>query len=711
MSKSIVINIETQTEASEVISIAHVNEKSIALEVSREANIIYKRNRQLFNKINKSTKLLSGKLIRHAVVKSKARVNRLMTIIDDEYESNEEVIAKLEFSGKDLKLTRRGIFQRKFKADFDPTNLAAAAKKRVLDLDNITRDDVNEAVIICQVQEIDLFKNIGVKSFMFVDNLKDQESLNEVAYELELKVDTDFGEYVDYVLSLLKSSINFIEKFYNTINIGSHYDYNSNIFKKNFVKDIMSQLNIDYLTNNRNVDMSNNLIKASEFGVAATNYYNGMLLLKENTSKEIYQKIISDLLPTNNNTPQRINFILKSFNNLYNEIERVYGRDKKSSINNRNKTLPLKSRFNTSTVSATTKNKFKVETDKIGYNIFSNSQKGLNDFTVEQYTSRFTSENKRYYSTVRQTSELDFMTPAERSQFLDVSSVSSKFLTPVGLVMGEETIDVSRGLQAVNVDKIKQFRLLKTVKAKKLETNKFASQTFPGQVVDNTLKSFNLSISQPVISLADVKRDQLDEEHIDAESYVGSESLFLADNPTIIRANMQRIVNKLRNRNFNIISEITPELFLRPKNGIKSIQEISLSNSKSKIVGGIKQRNLNLTLIPPQIRSMMMGSFLEINKLADPIKNPEAKQVLVETQQNVFMVTALIGFERDQRGFVNVNMPIYRELDLAVIRQKRDENKPRPILVKVQDYEVPELGIVKDKLSTTIYNNLAIIRG
>ena len=108
---------------------------------------------------------------------------------------------------------------------------------------------------------------------------------------------------------------------------------------------------------------------------------------------------------------------------------------------------------------------------------------------------------------------------------------------------------------------------------------------------------------------------------------------------------------------------------------------------------------------------MMMGSFLEINKLADPIKNPEAKQVLVETQQNVFMVTALIGFGRDQRGFVNVNMPIYRELDLAVIRQKRDENNPRPILVKVQDYEVPELGIVKDKLSTTIYNNLAIIRG
>ena len=34
-----------------------------------------------------------------------------------------------------------------------------------------------------------------------------------------------------------------------------------------------------------------------------------------------------------------------------------------------------------------------------------------------------------------------------------------------------------------------------------------------------------------------------------------------------------------------------------------------------------------------------------------------------------------------------------------------------PILAKAYDYEVPELGIVKDKFAATIYSNLIYIRG
>jgi hypothetical protein len=47
MNKSLVFNIETQTEDSEVISLCFVNENTIALETSQIARTLFKRNRPL----------------------------------------------------------------------------------------------------------------------------------------------------------------------------------------------------------------------------------------------------------------------------------------------------------------------------------------------------------------------------------------------------------------------------------------------------------------------------------------------------------------------------------------------------------------------------------------------------------------------------------------------------------------------------------------
>ena len=54
-------------------------------------------------------------------------------------------------------------------------------------------------------------------------------------------------------------------------------------------------------------------------------------------------------------------------------------------------------------------------------------------------------------------------------------------------------------------------------------------------------------------------------------------------------------------------------------------------------------------------------------------------------------------------GFFDLNMPIHEELSKVI-----DES--RPLLAKAYSYEVPELGIVKDKFVATIYNNLLYIK-
>ena len=160
-----------------------------------------------------------------------------------------------------------------------------------------------------------------------------------------------------------------------------------------------------------------------------------------------------------------------------------------------------------------------------------------------------------------------------------------------------------------------------------------------------------------------------------------------------------------QNRNtFNIISDIIPRKFLRPRTAIRSIKDFQISNVNSSMTGRLASGNINFDRVPPHLRAMTLDNFV-MKKGLDPIKNATSSAILNETQQNVFIIKALVGFKRDNRGFIDVYSPIFTDMDSSVL------GSGRPILAKAHNYELPELGILKDKLSTTIYNNLIYIRG
>ena len=100
-----------------------------------------------------------------------------------------------------------------------------------------------------------------------------------------------------------------------------------------------------------------------------------------------------------------------------------------------------------------------------------------------------------------------------------------------------------------------------------------------------------------------------------------------------------------------------------------------------------------------------MSSAFNPNPNSDPMKNSESREIIEETQKNLFLVRAFVGFEKDRDGFPDIRSPIYKQIDSS------DLSSGRPMLAKAFDYEVPELGIVKDKFAATIYSNLAYIRG
>lgn len=76
---------------------------------------------------------------------------------------------------------------------------------------------------------------------------------------------------------------------------------------------------------------------------------------------------------------------------------------------------------------------------------------------------------------------------------------------------------------------------------------------------------------------------------------------------------------------------------------------------------------------------------------------------------NLYSVRAVIGFQTDPGGFIDVYRPITRPLTQQLLKQAAERN--RPLLAKAHDFEVPELGILKDNFLATIYNNLMYIRG
>ena len=702
MSKSGTITVETQTEDGEIISICHINEKSIALDYSPEAQILFKRNRKLFDKINKKTKIVRGKVTRQEVLRAKSYVNRLMVKVDNSYDHVDKEIATLDFEGEYLKRLERRKFGKRYEIDVDPNNLSHSGKKSVFNPNNITKDDFKNSKFVSAVQELVLFQDQGIRTILIRDNTEKNSSLQEVSYSIELSIDSSFKEYIVFLHKRIDKSTKFLTTYYNMMVNGNYYDHRTKKYKQSYVENILKKVGITY-TDDKLPDISSNTIKTSDFGIAAINYYNSSLLLGDSSPLD-YNTIINSLLPINNNTPKTVSVVLKSFANLRAKIENIYDlvKKKKPTVYKKPTTSFNSHQYQKKIIIASTK--FKIENDQMGYKIFSNKQKGMNVFSRSKYQKRVQSEKERYYQNFNPSAELKIMRPKERADFLNTRN-SLAFLTPTSMIMGADSIDTTRGILGIDPNKIKEFRILKSIKSKKSRRNTRAKRTSLGKSAGETLSRFNIFIGPQVKStFQNGTKTNVEDSLIDAEKYLGATSFFVTDGPVIIRKNIIRLFKEENKRVLSIVSDIIPHKFLRKKGAIRSIKEINLKHKNSRLRQAIVSEKINLASIPPQIKAMCVDSFTRSDSTHDPLKNLEASQIIQETQQNVYMTKALIGFQRNSIGFLDVRMPILEQMDSP------DIPSDRPLLVKAYDYEIPELGIVKDKLSTTIYNNLLYIK-
>ena len=78
---------------------------------------------------------------------------------------------------------------------FDPSNLKNKDHFGPLDPQNLTIDDLLVSTIICEIEEIELFQDKDIKTFMLKDFLKDTTGVYQVAYRIELRAETEFKKH------------------------------------------------------------------------------------------------------------------------------------------------------------------------------------------------------------------------------------------------------------------------------------------------------------------------------------------------------------------------------------------------------------------------------------------------------------------------------------------------------------------------------------
>lgn len=700
MTRALKFTIETQTEDNEIISICHLNEKTIALELSDVARTMFKLNRTLFDKINSSTKLLGGLVYREQIKIAKQDRNKLGVKLLDKYDHEDVQIISLDFDQGFMQKRQSILTKNGKRIDFDPSTLKYKADLGPLDPQNLTLDDVEMSTMICEIEEIALFQGMGVKTYMLKDFMKDAESLYQVAYRFEVRADTEFKEYVEFIIKELEKSITFLLSYSNSIDASLNYDSANLEFKKSFKDSILGQLGIS--DGDMSINLGSDRIKNSEFGKASLNYYNGLLLLSSNVNKSIYGEIIKSLLPTSRTSPENIKLALSNFNRLVDTIRRQYNIQNKDSKSSETVSKLSIKKSNVKEFASITTEKINIERETLGYNIFSENQKGLNKFTTSTYRQRVAAEQAKYYPSMDVSDDTNFMTSKEKSAFMANSNAPS-FVTPTNLVMGNKKITCSRGMANIDTNMIREFRIAKSARAAQAQKTNYPSSLRNASLSQNVMADFNITIGpakKPILErAADIEIDPMQ----DAKHYVGDSSYFTTNNPEFIYRNFQRLLDSQDARIFAIVSDVIPGRFLRQTNSIQSMNELQISNKKSRLRGLIAEEKINFEEIPPQIKSMMTKSF-QNNPNIDPLKNRESRAIIDETQKNIFQVRAHTGFEMDEDGFPDFNRPIIQQMSEASLDGK-------PMLAKAYNYEVPELGIVKDKFMPTIYNNLLYIRG
>jgi len=695
MSKPIHIEVVSQSKDGSILLLCHIDKDGVALETSGVAQIIYENNKDLFNKINANTKFIGGSILKTTVNKKDEGFTPTFVRTNLTKDYNEIEIANITLQDNEILPFTRIKNNKGTLIDVDMNSLRPEEEKGPESNRRLSKTDVKMAQKVSETFPLRLNGNdfTSVSTFACRDYFSEKDMSRDHSYRLKVAVASDFDEYVRFVLNKLHESIGFVSRYISSISRSNAYVDGQ--FKSSFVKRIFNSIGIDHDSEDR-IFFDDSQIKSSDFGQAALNCYNGLLLFNSSVDSQSYNTIIDYLLPFKNNTFSNINKVKDILSNLETRIINEFGIKRKTF---KDIVYPGKTNKNIKIISSERTPVFTMQRNVLGYYIFRPNQHHTTmtiELTVEEYRRRFVEEQAKYYPRIDPGPASNAMSSKNRSDF--VSGNRMTHLTPERIVMGDRSLDINRGV--ANID-TKFIADLKIVKAAVAENNMRSNIEAPYSPTSNSLASLGVSIGKSKPSLNERSTSEEIDPFVDADKYVGRQSNFVMSDIARVDIPKKKIELKEENTAKRILSSVASAMYLTRPGKAKSINNIKLTNPNSYTRKAIQSDSIDLIKIPPQIKNMVTSDF-QSNEEIDPLAVQDTAAVIEETQANVYTMVKLSGFERNSEGKINLSAPKFREVT-------EEDMVLGGILIKAVEYENAELGILKDKYSGTIYDNLTYI--
>ena len=702
MSKPIHIEVVSQSQEGSIIMLCHLDKEGIAFHSSNAARIIFENNRKLFDKINSKTKFVGGILFKTVVTKKDNDFSSVGSLLELSNDYNESELANISMFENQIVPFTKIKNQKGTLIDVDMNNLRPEGEDGPKSNRRLSLKDVEQSQKISEILPLRLFHqdSLSVTTFACKDYFSANDMGKHYSYRMKIAVVTEFDDYIDFVLKKIEESINFLSRYLSSISNSNSFVNGK--FKTSFTKRILESIGVDYNSEDR-VFLNDPNILNSDFGQVALNFFNGLLLFDAEQSNSIYGKTVKDILPFKNTS---IKSISKTINNLYalqNKIIQVFNRKRKKF---NDEVYPGKTDKKVKIIESERTPLYTLQRHVLGYYIFrpSPSQVGgayakpvVTELTLEEYRSRFVEEQIKYYPNIDPGPNSDFMTSRQKNDFGAGNKMAH--ITPNRLVAGDKSMDIRSGVANIDSKFVVDFRNLKAAIAEEQSRTTIEGSYRPSS---NSLASLGVAVGKTKPSLNERATVQNIDPLVDSEKYLGKQSNFLLSKIVISEKPIDKIVLKEEDTARKILSAIANKRYLHRKNKINSIKNIELSNPNSNTRRVIKEDVLDLAKIPPQIRNMATEGF-RANESIDPLAVQDTAAIIEETQSNVYTMVKLNGFERNSEGKINLSAPKYEEVT-------EEDMVLGGILIKAVEYENPELGILKDNYSGTIYDNLTYVR-
>ena len=732
------VNVFSQTDDNQVVALLHLDLVNLIISQSTIAKYIKNLNPVLLSKINMSS-ALQNVIITRVLTESNGSVNNTEIL---KVTPSNGIVYKTERrifnitpqggnDGQDQPITQLTLdFNTKDVQNDNPDII------ETFNPDNITRNFYDESVFVSSAFKTSFLDDNNILTLLIQDQLSTATTSNQsVHYKAEVSIKDPFIKYYKDIQNEVAQAISGLDLFQQRVTLLNAWSHVDQEYSSSFKRRIAEELNIEY-SNSPAIIANSQSISNSVFYRSAIAYYNALSLFGEVDKALIVRSIIDMLVPFSSGSSfNNIGMVIHAMRAIISNLDTAFAYSGASGMNvfanmfatSFNSTGGTMASNNVSGNSLSiTGDKFYLQNTNSGYKIFSPNTK-VGTAGRNALKNRIDYE-QRYYRNLRTSSKLlSTLPPEDVSLFQNISKTKEQFFTALSIKNGDQNIDLTKSLLAIDSNKLRTFRINKYG----ITTSDTPNMTDPSTIGNQTYVNADGHVQQQMnsVSVQATSQDAQNAFLLDRDSTLNSESrradqtftrtqqTMSGDNTIAMDTSDVADIAATNSAESDFMANVTADVAVDVGANLFqdilldfmaadfpfSQSELLITNSNSRIHLAYDDGSVDLELLPPHYKALMVSNYASVDY--DPFSNINLKRTLAETQMNIFKIKCLTGYQVDSNGYINYSSPIYEELTEELM------SRNKPFFCQAEPYNLKQYKFYNDDITPIILNNILYVQG